>query len=377
MTDAPEGVDKPIVASLVALVMAGGRGTRFWPLSTSERPKQFLKLLGDRTMLQQTVDRLTGLVPPERILVLTNQSYIPLVREQLPELPAENIVGEPVARDTAAAIALGAVLCSSRFGDSLMVVLPADHFVVPTDVFQRTLLSAAKQAAGEDCLYTIGIPPTYPATGYGYLEAGDSVFKDGIMEHYRLQRFKEKPDLDLAKEYLQSGRYYWNSGMFVWRTETILGQFREHLPGHADRLLPLTEHVGSPDFTRRLEKALQPLPSISIDYGVMEKAQDVRMVRALFQWSDVGGWVSLASYLPEDAAGNRFKGLLHSLDAGENVVYCQDEDEQVALLGVSGLIVVRVGQKTLVAHKSKAEEIKALLKAIQGADKTTGNIGSA
>src|SRR5690606_2407007 len=236
------------------VIMAGGSGTRFWPLSTAQRPKQFLKLFGDRTMLQHTFDRLTGIVEPDRILILTGERYVPLVFQQLPEVPQENVIAEPMARDTAAAVALATATCIERFGDPTMIVQPADHFVKPVEDFQLAVEVAARSAAGEEALYTFGVPPTYPATGYGYLEAGDRLdggaeegaksglaangalsgaFDEGAVERYVVRRFKEKPSLQVAKEYVASGKYFWNSGMFVWKASVIAREIERHLPDHA------------------------------------------------------------------------------------------------------------------------------------------------
>ena len=202
---------------IVAVIMAGGMGTRFWPLSTPQKPKQFIDLFGGRSLLQMSFDRLRGLVPPDRTLVLTNAAHVALTREQLPELPEGNVIGEPVRRDTAAAVALAAVLVRKRFGDSIILTLTADHLIEPRELFQKNLVSAAGQVAENNAFYTFGIKPAYPATAYGYLETGASVLNDGGIEHFELKQFKEKPDLETARQYIESGRFLWNSGMFVWK----------------------------------------------------------------------------------------------------------------------------------------------------------------
>jgi len=365
--------------------MAGGSGTRFWPLSTAQRPKQFLKLFGDRTMLQHTFDRLTGIVEPDRILILTGERYVPLVFQQLPEVPQENVIAEPMARDTAAAVALATAICMERFGDPTMIVLPADHFVKPVEDFQLAVEVAARSAAGEEALYTFGVPPTYPATGYGYLEAGDRLdggaeegaksglaangalsgaFDEGAVERYVVRRFKEKPSLQVAKEYVASGKYFWNSGMFVWKASVIAREIERHLPDHARLIFPLGKVWGTKEWNWRLRSAFRSVPKISIDFGVMEKADRVRMVKAPFSWSDVGGWPALSSFLRRDGATNAVRGRVYCLGANDNIVYCTDEQELVALVGVDDMIVVRAGKHTLVAHKDKAEEIKHLVEVI-------------
>ena len=347
--------------SLVAVIMAGGMGTRFWPLSTPERPKQFITLFGDRSLLQMSFDRLRGLVPPERILVLTNAAHVAIAREQLPELPAGHIIGEPVRRDTAAAVALAAVLVQKRFGDSIILTLTADHLIEPTDLFQRNLLSAARQVAASDVFYTFGIRPTYPATVYGYLETGAAVEDDGGIEHFELKQFKEKPDSEAARGYVDSGRFLWNSGMFVWRAVPILEEIRTWLPGHYEALQPLGGADGTPQWQEALEKAFSGIRPISIDYGVMEKTRiPMRCVSSRFSWSDVGGWTALRELLSRDPDGNATRGRVKALDASGNLVFCEQPDETVALIGVDDLVVIRAGNRTLVARKDQVDRLKDL-----------------
>jgi mannose-1-phosphate guanylyltransferase len=344
---------------LVAVIMAGGMGTRFWPLSTRQKPKQFIALFGERTLLQMSFDRLRGLVPPERILVLTNAAHVSLVAEQLPELPAGHVIGEPVRRDTAAAVTLAAVLVQQRFGDSVILTLTADHLIEPTDLFQRNLVSAARQVAASSAFYTFGIPPAFPATAYGYLEKGARVAIDDGIEHFELRRFKEKPDLETARSYVETGRFLWNSGMFVWRASTILEEVRRWLPRHYEALLPLGQHDGTPHWQKALGEGFSAIEPISIDYGVMEKtAMPLRCVASLFSWSDVGGWAAMGDFLTRDARGNSGRGEVRVLDASGNLVFCDASDETVALIGVDDLIVVRAGKRTLVARKSEVDRIK-------------------
>ena len=347
---------------LVAVIMAGGMGTRFWPLSTPERPKQFVTLFGERSLLQMSFDRLRGLVPPERILVLTNAAHVAIAREQLPELPEGHIIGEPVRRDTAAAVALAAVLVRERFGDSVILTLTADHLIEPTEIFQQDLVSAARQVAAADVFYTFGIRPAYPATVYGYLETGAAVAADDGIEHFELRQFKEKPDLETARRYVDSGRFLWNSGMFVWKAATILREIRTWLPGHSEALEPLGGCDGTPRWQEALEKAFAGIRPISIDYGVMEKTRTpLRCVASRFSWSDVGGWPALGDLLARDSRGNAVRGTLRAIDASGNLVFSEAPGETVALIGVEGLIVVRSGNRTLVARKEDADRIRELL----------------
>ncbi|MEE9566332.1 MAG: sugar phosphate nucleotidyltransferase [Desulfobacteria bacterium] len=346
---------------LVVVIMAGGAGTRFWPLSTEERPKQFLDLFGDRTLLQKSFDRVSSLVPPERILVLTNAAFVSIVKEQLPHVPVENIIGEPTRRDTAAAVALAAVLCRRRFGNPVIATLTADHLIEPVDLFQETLLSAARRAANDNALYTFGIEPTYPATGYGYLERGLQIADDDGIEHFHLVRFKEKPDLETARQYVESGRFYWNSGMFVWTADAILKEIETHLPNHAKALFDAVAFDKTPQWNHALKAAFESLHAVSIDFAVMEKAQNVCCVASKFSWRDVGGWLALRSCLPEDETGNYCRGKTLTLDATDNLVFCEDPEDTTVLIGVKDLVIVRAGPLTLITHKDRAEDLKKLV----------------
>ncbi|MBW1720523.1 MAG: NTP transferase domain-containing protein [Deltaproteobacteria bacterium] len=345
------------------IIMAGGAGTRFWPLSTETRPKQFLKLFSDdRSLLQKSLDRVSDLFPNDRILVLTSKDFVEMVSEELPQIPRENIVGEPYRRDTAAAVCLGALICRERFGNPVIATLTADHMIEPEEVFRKTLSSALKFARKEAVLYTFGIHPTYPATGYGYLELGRKIIDDEGIEHYELLRFKEKPDLETARGYLESGRFKWNSGMFVWTAEAILREIERHIPAHLEALSEATTYLDTPRWPEALGRAFASIETVSIDYAVMERAETVRCVGCTFSWSDVGGWNAMKAYLPGDDSGNHSRGRLMNMDARDNLVFCENKDESVMLIGVRDLVVVRAGDKTLVTHKDRTEDIKKVLK---------------
>ena len=354
---------------LAVVIMAGGVGTRFWPLSTEDVPKQFLNLFGDRTLLQKSFDRVSDLVPPERILVLTNAKFVSIVKEQLPEIPTKNIIGEPTRRDTAAAVGLAAALCRRRFGNPVIATLTADHLIEPEALFRKTLLSAARRAAATEALYTFGIEPTCPATGYGYLERGKQIGGDEGIEHFRLLRFKEKPKLEIAREYVESGRFYWNSGMFVWTADAILREMEIHLPNHFEALSQAAAFDQTPQWDDALKAAFESIPRVSIDFGVMEKAQKVCCVSSKFSWNDVGGWLSLKSCLPQDEAGNCCRAKAITLDATDNVVFCEDPEETIMLIGVKDLVVVRAGAGVLIVHKDRTEDIKKL---VEEMEKSTG-----
>jgi mannose-1-phosphate guanylyltransferase len=347
---------------LVVVIMAGGAGTRFWPLSTDDKPKQFLKLFGDnRSLLQKSYDRVAGLVPDDHVLVLTNKAFMDIAAEQLPEIPSENIIGEPMRRDTAAAVCLGAALCKERFGNPVIATVTADHVIAPIGQFRRTLLSAVDAARENDALYTLGIQPTYPATGYGYLELGRKTRKDAAIEHFELLSFKEKPDLETAERYVKSGRYRWNSGMFVWKADAILKEIERHIFSHLEAICDAARYDCTPQWPEALERAFASLDTISIDYAVMEKAQGVRCVDCTFSWSDVGGWNAMKDYIPGDKSGNHLRGRVKSMDSNGNLVFCEDDDEAVLLVGVKDLVVVRTEGRTLIAHKDRTEDVKKLI----------------
>ena len=350
--------------NIVAVIMAGGVGTRFWPLSTQEKPKQFIQLFDDRSLLQKSYDRAAGIVPDDRVIVLTNAAFTPLVAEQLPRIPKENIVGEPERKDTAAAVCLGALIARKRFGNPVMAILTADHLIEPVDVFRQTLLSAVKAARETGALYTFGIRPTYPASGYGYLEVGEKTADDGGIGHFHLHSFKEKPDPETARRYLESGRYLWNSGMFVWTADAICDELERHVPDHVDHLSKAVETLGTPDWEATLQAEFSAVQRISIDFAVMEKARDVRCVAGDFSWRDVGGWLAIQDFLERDADGNYVKGQIHTLDARDNLVFCDQPQETVALVGVNDMVVVRAGTRTLVAHKDRLEDVKKIVESM-------------
>lgn len=344
---------------MIFVIMAGGAGTRFWPLSTQDRPKQFLALTGDRTLIQMSYDRVAGLAPPEKVFVLTSAAYTELVREQLPELPPENVVGEPCRRDTAAAVALAALLVEERYPGETMVVLTADHVIEPVEQFHLALQEAA-EGCGGGRLYTLAIKPTFAATQFGYLEMGEQL-EHGTLSHFQLSRFKEKPDLETAEEFLKAGNFFWNSGMFVWRTADILAEFEAHLPRHIEVLRPVVSQIDSDAFG----EAFARLEPISVDFAILEKATNIGAVVPRIEWDDVGGWLAAERYLRSDGRGNALKGRVLCQSGRDNTVFVEEQGEEVMLLGVSDLVVVRSGGRTLVAHKDSLDDLKASLSELQ------------
>ncbi|HEY3663753.1 MAG TPA: sugar phosphate nucleotidyltransferase [Chthoniobacterales bacterium] len=345
---------------LYALILAGGSGERFWPLSRRARPKQLLKLVSDKTLLEETIDRLEGLVPTERILILTNVDQENAVRELLPDLPRENVVAEPAKRDTAAAVALATAWVAARDHRATMMVLPADHVIKDRAAFQETMETAARAAEETGSLVTIGIKPTWACPGFGYIEQGaPAPLRDRTAPNdiFRVVRFREKPNAELADAFVRQGTFRWNAGMFVWSVSTVLSEFNRHAPDLADFISQLR---APGNWERALSSRFAALPMISFDYAIMEKADRVLMVEAGFDWDDVGGWRAVASYLSKDENANAANTELATLQASNNIVF-SDAPAKIALLGVHNLIVVQTDDAILICNRHDAEKIKNLV----------------
>ncbi len=342
-----------------AVIMAGGKGERFWPLSTSKRPKQVLSLVGGRPMLAQAVERLKGFIPPERVLVITNASLVEVSREAAPELPPENIIGEPFGRDTAAACALGAAIVKARCKTGSFCILTADHVIKDVELFQETLRESFEAAETGDTLVTIGIRPQFPSTGFGYIECGDAVAGEGSIPFFRAKRFVEKPDANTAQSYVEAGNFFWNSGMFIWSADALLkavGVFEPPLLAMADAMRQV---VDTGDFDSRLAEEYGKLERISIDYAVMEKADNIITASGAFGWFDVGSWPALEDHFEADDASNVLIGDCQVLDGAGNVVV--SNDHLTALIGVENLVVVQAKNVTLVCAKDRAQDVKAMV----------------
>ncbi len=347
-------------ASIYALVLAGGSGERFWPLSRKARPKQLLRLVSNKTLLEETLARLEDLIPPERILILTNTEQESAVRKLLGNFPKENIVGEPVKRDTAAAVALGTGWVAARDHAAIMLVLPADHLIANRAAFQETLSLAADAAEETSELVTIGIKPTWACPGFGYIEQGKPVRlrkrPDNDAVH-RVLRFREKPNLDLAESFLRKGNFRWNAGMFVWSVPTVLREFNRQAPELADFISQLR---APENFEKALRERFSKLPRISFDYAIMEKADRVLVVEASFDWDDIGSWRAVANYFQKDKQGNAANRAITALESSNNIVF-EEDGISVALLGVHDLIIVRTQDALLICHRHEAERIKDLI----------------
>lgn len=356
---------------LHAVIMAGGSGTRFWPRSTREHPKQFLTLFGDRTMLQTTVDRIAPLVPPERIWVITNDRYVSLVRQQLPEVPQNNIVGEAVAKNTGPCVALAAALIHEQDPEGTMAVLPADHLISQTDSFLSILKTADTKAREGHHLVTIGIQPDRPETGYGYIE-----FDKDSSESYRgpaikkVTQFREKPDQQTARQFIESGNFLWNSGMFVWSAGTILREFSRHLPDIKQQVDKLRPAIGGDNQKGAVDAFYHACPSISIDYGIMEPSDDVFVVPGSFGWNDVGSWKAVYELRDKDRDGNVIQTDTAELaDATGNLIQ-SDSGKMIALVGVENLAIVETRDAILVCNLDEAQGVKQIVNQLKEKEET-------
>lgn len=352
---------------LHAVIMAGGTGTRFWPASRTARPKQLLDLVGGRTMIQATVERLGELVPPERILIVTNQQLVEPIAAQLPQLPRNSILGEPCKRDTAPCVGLAAGILARQDPDATMVVLPADHLIAPEASFRDAIGQAAALVdARPGRIVTFGIVPTYAAEGFGYIERGERLAVDGLAGvgapavTYEVKRFREKPKGATAVEFFESGNFYWNSGIFVWRAETIRRALATHEPNMAGHLEAIAAAFGSDAFSETLVREFTALQGKSIDYAVMEHHRDVAVIEAPFRWDDVGSWQALARSLPADEQGNTIIGRHLGVNSSGCIVRT-DERHLVATLGMRDTIVVHTPDATLVANKHDEEAVRQIV----------------
>jgi mannose-1-phosphate guanylyltransferase len=342
-----------------AVIMAGGKGERFWPLSTSKHPKQLLALVGDQPLIAQAVDRLDGLIPPENIFVVTNADLVEATQKAAPMLPLENVVGEPIGRDTAAAVACGGALVAARDPDAVFAVLTADQVMGDLDVFKATLKGGMDLAEQHEILVTIGIQPTFPSTGFGYIESGvDFAAADGV-QFKKAVRFVEKPNAETAQTYLDTGKFFWNSGMFVWSVPTLGKAFAAHCPVMKTLMDELTAYATRGEIFQGLEKIYPTLGKISVDYALMEKADNIVMACGTFVWDDVGSWPALESHFPKDEGGNTLIGECQQIDSCGNIIY--SKDRLTAVIGAENLVVVQADGVTLVCPKERAQDIKKMV----------------
>uniref|UniRef100_A0A7C2BEC4 mannose-1-phosphate guanylyltransferase n=1 Tax=Thermomicrobium roseum TaxID=500 RepID=A0A7C2BEC4_THERO len=346
-----------------AVIPAGGSGTRLWPASRRNRPKFLLPLPGPQSMLQATWERLRPLVPPQHCFVVTGAAHVTAVREQLPELPAEQVIAEPAPRGTGPAIGLAAFLVARHAPQALMGSFAADHFVAEPEAFRRAV-RAGLRAASEGYLVTIGVPARYPETGYGYIRIGEPLFTADDLTVHRVCQFKEKPDRKTAEAYVRSGEYCWNASMFLWRVDVFLEALRELLPDVHAPLSAIAACWGTPEGQRCLEELWPTVPEVTIDHGIMERASEVAVVPAEFGWADLGDWHGLAELLADDADDSVVLGCEHlGLDTRATLIY--GGRRLVVTLGVEDLVVVDTDDVLLVAHRSRAQDVREIVRQLE------------
>lgn len=340
---------------ITAVIMAGGKGERFWPKSRESHPKQFLSLTDDgKTMIQKTVGRISSLIQPEDIFIVTNACYKPLVKEQLPDIPEENILAEPYGRNTAPCIAFASAVIKHKYDNAVMVVLPSDHLIKYENIYIRTLCNAIVTATEGNNLVTIGITPAYPETGYGYINFGE---ESG--NAYKVERFVEKPDLRTAKKYLSSGKYLWNSGMFVWKVSAIEERFKKLMPKVYDSAEKIGQSFGTPDFEKILETEYSKFPSESIDFGIMEKASDIYTIPGNFGWDDVGNWLAVERINETDDNQNYIEGDVITQNCKRTTI-CGGK-RLVAVVGTEDIIIVDTDDAILVCSKNNTQDVKKII----------------
>jgi mannose-1-phosphate guanylyltransferase len=344
-----------------AVIMAGGSGTRFWPASRKSYPKQLLPLAGERTMIQATVDRLGTLVPPDRRWIVTNQSLVAEIQRQLPEMPSQHIIGEPCRRDTAPCIGLAAALIQHVDPEGIMAVMPSDHVIASPEQFQAALVAGQRLIESDpDRIVTYGIPPTYPAESFGYIERGAAIAGQSAFD---VRRFREKPDRATAQQYLESGDFYWNSGIFLWRAATILAALKANVPKLHAHLQRIADAIGRADYDATLQREFTAIEGTSIDYAVMEKYPQVAVIEAPFAWDDVGSWQSIARLHEPDQDDNAVIGSHVGIDTTGAIIHARP-GHTIVTIDVHDLIVVQTADATLVAPKHAEERVREAVAAL-------------
>jgi len=349
-------------SNFYAVVMAGGKGERFWPQSRTDHPKQLLRLIGNLTLLEQTVERLKPMVPAENILIITNQDYVAPMQSLLKNLPAENIIGEPVGRDTAPCVALAAGIVRAKAGNdnAVMFLLPADHVIRNVNAMRSQLKDCAELASQKDNIITIGVNPTSASTGYGYIKCGEQLTGEADTKFFKSLGFKEKPNIETAENFITDGNYKWNSGMFIWSIKTITDAFHQHAP----HLEAMAERLGKAYANDNIEAAMADeyakCDKISIDYAVMEKVENVIVAECSFDWDDVGSWTALRNQVRPDKDKNVVRGLFKKIDSSNNIVV-GDSKHLIAAIDVEDLIIVHTDDATLVCNAKSAQRIKELV----------------
>jgi mannose-1-phosphate guanylyltransferase len=347
-----------------ALIMAGGSGTRLWPFSRRKHPKQMLSVDGERTLFAHAVERLTPLFQPQQILVVTRTEHVDALAAQAPQLPLENFIVEPEGRGTAPAIGLGAITLRQRNPDAIMAVLTADHFIAEAERF-RQILAAAARVAEEGHLVTLGIRPTYPSTGYGYIKQGKLVRTENGFPVFQVEQFVEKPNPELARALVENREYSWNGGMFIWRVERILAEIQHQMPEFYAQLMEVEAALGTPNSGPVLSRVWSQVARQTIDYGVMEGAQDVVVIPADIGWSDIGSWTSLVNVLGTDEDKNTVVGPHLGMDTCDTLVMNQGTKRLVVTIGVEQMVVVSMDDVVLVCSKKQAQDVRTIVQRLE------------
>jgi len=341
---------------IYAVIMAGGVGSRFWPRSKERKPKQLIRIVGENTMIQDTVKRLDGLVKKENIFVITNKIQKLRVKEQLPQIPEENIIDEPFGKNTAACIGLASVIIKSKNPEAVTITLPSDHLIKDDELFRECLLTAANYAYKSKGLVTIGITPTRPETGYGYIQFDEESIEKNI---YKVLTFAEKPNLATARRFIESGDFLWNSGIFVWRVDSILNEIKNYLPDLYDGLLKIESSINTCDFEKTVVQVYGQLKSISIDYGVMEKSNNVYLTKADFYWNDVGNWEAVYEISDKNEEGNAIVGDVYTQNTFGSYIF--SPRKFTATIGVENLIVINTNEALLICHRNNAQDVRQIV----------------
>lgn len=352
---------------IYTLIMAGGAGTRFWPRSKVAKPKQYLNIFGDDSLLQSTIKRFANFTSTDNIYIVSGKSQAKVLEEQTPMLPTANLIYEPVGKNTLPCIGLAAMFAEKENPDGIMVVSPADHLIENEELFKDTVLAASKIADEKDGIVTIGITPTYPATGFGYVQTAEDITGSEKIKQFKVERFVEKPNEETASSYLRKGGFYWNSGLFVFKVSVFLKAVKEFAPELYKDLRKIQADLGTPSFEQTLDTIYRAVESISVDYGIMEHAKNIYLVEGNFDWNDLGSWESVYLTAKKDENGNAGNGESIFLDSKNS--YIHSENEIVALVGLDDVIVVRDGNTTLVCKRDKAEDIKKIVDQLKAENK--------
>ncbi len=348
--------------STFALILAGGTGTRLWPRSRRDRPKQLLALFSNRTMLQETCDRITPVIPIDHVFIITNEGYVDAVREQLPELPPENVIGEPEGHGTLPAIGLGALYIQRKDPRAVMISLHADHYIERAEAFRRAIVDAV-EVASRGYLVTLGVQPRSPETGYGYVHRGGRIASLGDCVAYDVAEFMEKPDEPTATRFVESGEFYWNSGIFAWKIETLWQEYERLQPAIQKQLGRIGKALGTPRARSTLQRIWPSIPTETIDVGIMEKSKRAAVIPIDVGWSDVGSWATLLDLLPSDGSTNVVVGDHVGVDTSSSLLY--SPNRLIATVGLKDMIVVDTGDAILVCPKDRAQEVKHIVEVLK------------